>query len=57
MRKYAITQIDKLEERYCKHCLIKETLRREHSKTEAHQFCISECSIGRKIKMYGNQLQ
>ncbi|HJE19678.1 zinc-finger domain-containing protein [Aliicoccus persicus] len=56
MREYAITQINKLEQRYCKNCLIKQTLRREKSKTEAHQFCISECSVGQKIQKYGNQL-
>ena len=57
MKRYAITQINKLENRYCKGCLIKETLRREQSKSAAHQFCNSECSVGQKIKMYGNQLQ
>lgn len=57
MNQYAITQINKLEHKYCKGCLIKQTLRREENKSAAHQFCISECSVGQTIKMYGNQLQ
>lgn len=52
----ALEKINNLERTYCKGCLLKEVNRIEGSKSSAHSFCISECSIGIDIKMYGNKL-
>ncbi|GGI42204.1 zinc-finger domain-containing protein [Mammaliicoccus stepanovicii] len=55
--KIAIKQIDELMETYCKKCLLKTHYRETMGKHKAHQYCISECSIGIRIKQIGNQLQ
>ncbi|MGV3243940.1 zinc-finger domain-containing protein [Staphylococcus sp. 11261D007BR] len=56
-KKEAIATIDQLMNQYCKQCLIKNHLRKTKSKTQAHHFCISECSIGKQIQQIGNELQ
>nr|WP_241864557.1 zinc-finger domain-containing protein [Staphylococcus massiliensis] len=55
--KKAIQSIDKLMNQYCHRCLLKTHLRKAYGKTHAHQFCISECSVGKQIKQLGNELQ
>ncbi|WP_213017713.1 zinc-finger domain-containing protein [Mammaliicoccus vitulinus] len=44
-------------ETYCKGCLLKTHYRESKGKHQAHQYCISECSIGIRIKQLGNKLQ
>lgn len=51
-----LKKINDLEKTFCKDCLLKEVNRTEGSKSSAHAFCISECSVGIDIKMYGNKL-
>ncbi|MDT3995153.1 MULTISPECIES: zinc-finger domain-containing protein [unclassified Mammaliicoccus] len=55
--KVAIKQIDQLMETYCKGCLLKTHYRETQGKHQAHQYCISECSVGIRIKQLGNKLQ
>ncbi|ARJ52043.1 zinc-finger domain-containing protein [Staphylococcus lutrae] len=52
-----MTSIDRLSEQYCDQCLIKTHLRKVRSKTQAHHFCINECSIGKQIQQLGKALQ
>ncbi|WP_404403416.1 zinc-finger domain-containing protein [Jeotgalibacillus malaysiensis] len=52
----AISAVDDLMSTYCKGCPIKKQLRAEKGKLHAHKFCISECSIGLKIKEIGRLL-
>ena len=33
----------------------KTHIRKTEGKTQAHHFCISECSIGKQIKQLGNE--
>ena len=47
--KIAIKKIDQLMETYCKGCLLKRIIE-DQGKHQAHQYCISECSIGIRIK-------
>ena len=51
-----LEKINKLEQTYCKGCLLKEVNRTEGSKSAAHSFCITECSVGIDMKMYGKKL-
>ncbi|TDM04238.1 zinc-finger domain-containing protein [Macrococcus carouselicus] len=51
-----VRKINQLEDHYCHQCLIKKTLRQD-SKTKAHHYCISKCSVGLQIKQWGNNLQ
>ncbi|PTI84731.1 zinc-finger domain-containing protein [Staphylococcus warneri] len=53
----AIKQIDQLLTTYCHQCPLKSHIRKTENKTQAHHFCINECSIGKQIKQIGNELQ
>ncbi|ARB77858.1 MULTISPECIES: zinc-finger domain-containing protein [Staphylococcus] len=53
----AIHKIDDLMNTYCEHCLLKSHIRKTEGKTQAHHFCINECSVGKQIKQIGNELQ
>ncbi|MCQ9287665.1 zinc-finger domain-containing protein [Staphylococcus gallinarum] len=55
--KEAIDAIDYLMNTYCNQCLLKSYKRKTEGKTQAHHFCINECSIGKQIKQLGNELQ
>ncbi|AMG20414.1 hypothetical protein AST07_04680 [Staphylococcus saprophyticus] len=55
--KEAMASIDDLMNTYCKSCLLKHHIRKSEGKTQAHHFCINECSIGKEIKQLGNELQ
>lgn len=52
-RKQYIREMDELTDTYCEGCLVKQTLTKERSKTNAHRFCITECSIGLTIQKIG----
>ncbi|AQM41873.1 MULTISPECIES: zinc-finger domain-containing protein [Staphylococcus] len=55
--KEAIDAIDQLMNTYCKACLLKRHIKKTNGKTQAHHFCINECSVGKQIKQIGNELQ
>lgn len=48
--------IDEIMDRYCRGCLVKETLNKERGKTAAHRFCIRECTIGDQLRFLGNEM-
>ncbi|WP_229704176.1 zinc-finger domain-containing protein [Lysinibacillus alkalisoli] len=51
-----IENMDQLHDAYCKDCPIKAVLRKEQGKRKAHEFCITTCSVGHKLKELGNSL-
>ena len=53
----AINKIDELMNTYCYQCPLKAHNRKTQGKTQAHHFCINECSVGKQIKQIGNELQ
>ena len=53
----AIEKIDELMNTYCDKCLLKTHIRKTEGKTQAHHFCINECTVGKQIKQIGNELQ
>ncbi|UXV33927.1 zinc-finger domain-containing protein [Staphylococcus sp. IVB6181] len=55
--KRALDSIDDLLNTYCKNCDLKQYNRKTKGKTYAHHFCIGECSVGKQIKQFGNELQ
>ncbi|KIL48876.1 hypothetical protein KP77_20870 [Jeotgalibacillus alimentarius] len=55
-KQVALSAVDELMNTYCKSCPVKKQLRAEKGKLYAHKFCITECSIGMKIKELGKQL-
>lgn len=56
MNTKVLEKINYLERTYCKGCMLKEVNRIEGSRSSAHSFCISECSVGIELKMHGNKL-
>lgn len=51
-----LLEVEEILETYCKDCLVKATLRKEKGKLSAHKFCITECTVGEKLKQYGELL-
>lgn len=49
-------RIDHLQDYYCKDCSIKHHLIKSESRTSAHQYCITMCTIGHKIQTLGLNL-
>ncbi|MGG5253870.1 zinc-finger domain-containing protein [Neobacillus sp. SM06] len=41
---------------YCDGCFLYNYLRKSEGKRAAHRFCISQCTVGEKVKEYGKQL-
>lgn len=56
MNLHELEKIRELEDNYCKNCKLKQVNRKLYNKSYAHHFCINECSVGLKIKIYGNNL-
>ncbi|WP_153732979.1 zinc-finger domain-containing protein [Sporosarcina obsidiansis] len=48
--------INQLLDLYCEGCYVKKQLIKERGKTGAHQFCISECTIGEQLKFLGTEI-
>jgi len=55
-RKEILTKLNELQDFYCDGCLVKSTLRKDYGKTYAQSFCINQCTVGERIKQYGEKL-
>ncbi|MES9697358.1 zinc-finger domain-containing protein [Bacillus sp. JJ927] len=55
-KKQLITEVNDLLETYCGGGFLQEHNRKNHSKYYAHSFCIRQCTVGEKLKKYGEQL-
>ncbi|MEH7202036.1 zinc-finger domain-containing protein [Bacillus safensis] len=55
-KKTAVQELTYLQDTYCSDCLIKKHFRKEYGKKYAHSFCIQQCTVGEKIKEYGQTL-
>lgn len=55
-RKNWIQKAEELMDDYCKDCFLYKHNKLEKGKRNAHRFCISECTVGMKIKEYGEKL-
>ena len=55
-RKQLLEEVTELLDYYCSDCFVKKTFNKEKSKTYAQTFCIKECTVGEKIKQYGDLL-
>ncbi|WP_431312518.1 zinc-finger domain-containing protein [Sporosarcina jeotgali] len=56
MKTTVITEIDELLDMYCEGCLVKKQLTQERGKTEAHKFCIRECTVGDQLRFLGSEM-
>ncbi|RFU65479.1 zinc-finger domain-containing protein [Peribacillus glennii] len=55
-RKVIYSELETVLEDYCKDCFLYSTLRKEKGRNCAHKFCISQCTVGQKIRTIGSQL-
>ncbi|MGJ7921846.1 zinc-finger domain-containing protein [Neobacillus sp. LXY-4] len=55
-RKQLFSEVEQLMNRYCSGCFLYEHLKNEKGRRGAHRFCISQCTVGEKIKSYGKKL-
>nr|WP_066369199.1 zinc-finger domain-containing protein [Neobacillus fumarioli] len=56
MRKELLNQVEKIMQQYCEGCFLHKYLKKEHGRRYAHQFCISQCTVGENLKEYGEKL-
>ncbi|PLT28397.1 zinc-finger domain-containing protein [Peribacillus deserti] len=55
-RKQIFSEVDEILESYCAGCFLKSHHRKEKGKAFAHKFCISQCTVGEKLKEAGRKL-
>jgi len=41
---------------FCDGCFVQKHFRKEKGRTFAHQFCLSQCTVGEKLKKLGQEL-
>lgn len=40
----------------CEGCFLQKHFRKQNGRTFAHQFCLSECTVGERLKKLGKEL-
>jgi len=55
-RKQIFQEVEELMKNYCRDCFLQKLHRDEKGKRYAHRFCITECTVGEKIKEIGKKL-
>lgn len=56
-RKELLEEVEQLMNHYCKGCFLNQHFKKEKGRRGAHRFCISECTVGEKLRSYGNRLK
>nr|WP_256218368.1 zinc-finger domain-containing protein [Bacillus sp. MUM 116] len=51
-----MTHVESLMTQYCEGCFLHRQLIKEGGRRKAHQFCISQCTVGEQIKEFGKKL-
>ncbi|PLR99681.1 zinc-finger domain-containing protein [Bacillus sp. T33-2] len=55
-RKELLAEVEHLFSTYCDGCFLQKQFKKDKSKTYAHRFCISKCTVGEKIRACGEKL-
>ncbi|MDQ0272043.1 zinc-finger domain-containing protein [Cytobacillus purgationiresistens] len=55
-KKKIVQEVGSLMGHYCEECFLYKHHRKEKGRNFAHRFCISECTVGQKIKSIGKKL-
>lgn len=53
-RKKIYEEVEDVLASFCQDCFLRKHFRKEKGRTYAHQFCISECTVGEKLKQEMN---
>ncbi|KAB2338252.1 zinc-finger domain-containing protein [Cytobacillus depressus] len=55
-RKQIFDEVEAILATYCQGCLLHKHHKEEKGRRYAHRFCITECTVGEKIKNIGRKL-
>lgn len=55
-RKELFSEVGEILDTYCKDCFLKSHFRKEYGKKYAQTFCIKKCTVGQRLKEYGDKL-
>lgn len=55
-KKDVLKQVDLLLSTYCDGCFLHNQLVRDSGRTQAHRFCINQCTVGETLKKMGTNL-
>ncbi|WML45032.1 zinc-finger domain-containing protein [Neobacillus sp. PS3-40] len=55
-RRELIENAESIIVQYCEGCFLHIQLKQESGRRFAHRFCISQCTVGEKLKEYGKKL-
>ncbi|UII54555.1 zinc-finger domain-containing protein [Cytobacillus spongiae] len=55
-RRKVLSEVAELMTTYCEGCFLHKHLKNENGRRNAHRFCITQCTIGERIKKYGEKL-
>ncbi|GLB57908.1 zinc-finger domain-containing protein [Cytobacillus sp. NCCP-133] len=55
-RKEIFNEVEELMASFCKGCFLHKHHKEEKGRRYAHRFCITECTVGEKIKSIGSKL-
>ncbi|WP_019241920.1 MULTISPECIES: zinc-finger domain-containing protein [Bacillus] len=55
-RKELLEQVEETLTMYCTDCFLYRYHRKEFGRNKAHQFCLSSCTVGEKLRTFGISL-
>lgn len=57
VRVKVLDEIDKNLQTYCFGCFLYSHHKKDGGRTQAHQFCLSQCTVGKQLKELGDKLK
>ncbi|HYK72875.1 MAG TPA: zinc-finger domain-containing protein, partial [Pseudoneobacillus sp.] len=51
-----LAKLDQIQMHYCQDCFLHKQFKLEKGRRYAHRFCITQCTVGEKIKDFGEKL-
>lgn len=55
-RKKTIEEAETLMNDMCKGCFVYQQFKKDFGRRRAHKFCITQCTVGEKLKKLGERL-
>jgi hypothetical protein len=55
-RQQILREVEEMIGKYCKECFLHKHHKEEKGRRYAHRFCITQCTVGDKLKEMGRKL-
>ncbi|MBT2699341.1 zinc-finger domain-containing protein [Bacillus sp. ISL-40] len=55
-KRQLLVHVESLMVQYCEGCFLHQHLKKEGGRRAAHRFCISKCTVGEQLQVYGKKL-